>query len=61
MTSNGYLIFGDVEPGRVEVTVSDPGCHPFHFEVYGWADSKPNTLAGQAVANSMAQMVIVCN
>jgi hypothetical protein len=59
-TSNGYSLFGDLTPGRIEISASDPSCVPAPLDIQAWIGSKPNTVAGVTVANSMTLMTIIC-
>jgi len=61
LTSNGYVWFGSVTPGKVEATVSDPSCVPVqNLGDEAWNDSKPNTIAGETAPDSYTQMTILC-
>jgi hypothetical protein len=59
-SSNGYALFGDLEPGPFEITVSDTSCNPAHIATQGWVDVKPNTIAGLTVADSITNVVVFC-
>jgi hypothetical protein len=59
ITSDGYVLFGDLEPGPIEITVS-ASCTPTVFATQGWTDAKPNSIAGWTVADSMTTMVVIC-
>jgi hypothetical protein len=60
LTSDGYMWFGGVVPGDIEITVSDTSCIPVQNLLGSWNDSKPNTIAGAATANSYTQMYVIC-
>jgi hypothetical protein len=60
ITSNGYALIGGLTPGPVEITVSDPSCHPVDIATQAWVDTKPNTIAGTTVADSMTHMIVIC-
>ncbi|HEY3801886.1 MAG TPA: hypothetical protein VGL61_04730 [Kofleriaceae bacterium] len=61
ITSNGYVWFGSVTPGKIEATVSDSSCVPVqNLADYAWNDSKPHSVAGETVANSVTWMTIIC-
>jgi hypothetical protein len=59
VTSNGYALFGNLEPGPFEITVS-ASCTPVVFQTQGWASAKPNTIAGTTVADSLTNIVVIC-
>jgi hypothetical protein len=60
ITSNGYALFGNLEPGPFEITVS-ASCTPIVFQTQGWASTKPNTIAGTTAADSLTNIVVICN
>jgi hypothetical protein len=60
ITSNGYALFGDLEPGPLEITVSGTSCSPAPFVTLEWVDTKPHTVAGLTVADSMTDIVVIC-
>jgi hypothetical protein len=59
VTSNGYALFGGLEPGPIEITVSDT-CVPLPFTTQGWVSAKPHTIAGTTAADSLTTMVVIC-
>lgn len=59
-TTNGYLLFGGVTPGKLSITVAGVPCTPRALSVGAWAASTPSTVAGEAAANSMTQMTAIC-
>lgn len=59
-TTNGYLLFGDVTPGKLSITVAGVACTPRALGVGAWADPTPSTVAGEAAASSMTQMTAIC-
>lgn len=60
ITANGYLMFGEVTPGKLSIAVAGVACTPYALGVGAWADSTPSTVAGEAAANSMTQMTAIC-
>ena len=64
LTSDGYALLGNVEPGPIEISVSDTSCTQTFLMNGGyfgmWADAKPATIAGVTVADSITQMNMVC-
>ena len=60
-TSEGYGVFGAVEPGRIELTSSSTACVDGPLGTMAWPDPNPSTAAGVAVAGTMTEMVLPCN
>jgi hypothetical protein len=60
VTTNGYLMFGEVTPGKLSITVASVPCTPAVLGVDAWADPTPSTVAGEAAANSMTRMTAIC-
>lgn len=60
ITTNGYLVFGDVTPGKLSITVAGVACTPAALGVDAWADPTPSTVAGEAAAKSMTLMTAIC-
>jgi len=60
ITTNAYLLIGNLAPGLVEITLSDPKCMPTGLATGGWASSKPNTIAGKTAPDSMTDMTVIC-
>ncbi len=56
--SNSGALFGNLAPGKVEITVS-PQCDVSRSDRF-WTETKPGTVAGQVVAGSMTHMVMLC-
>src|SRR5262249_38871486 len=51
-TTNGYLMFGDLTPGKLSITVAGVPCTPHALGVGAWVDPTPSTVAGEAAANA---------
>jgi hypothetical protein len=61
VTSNGYVWFGSVTPGKIVATVSDAACVPVqNLADYAWNDSEPHSVAGETAADSVTWMTIIC-
>ena len=60
ITTNGYLMFGEVTPGKIAITVDGVPCTPAALGVDAWADPTPSTVSGVAAANSMTRMTAIC-
>src|SRR5262245_17191752 len=60
ITSNGYVLFGGLTPGKIEITTTGAACTPEPFSVAMWVSTKPNTIAGQVAADSLTLMSLVC-
>jgi len=58
--TDGYVLLGNLEPGPIELTVSDASCMPAVLSVAAWPDAKPATISGVTVADSLTQMVFAC-
>ena len=56
ITSDGDALFGGVEPGRMEITVSDATCSPAVLALQARVATKPNTIA---IADTMTQMTVI--
>lgn len=59
--NGGYALIGNLEPGPIEITLSDSSCVPAVFDGEMWADTKPATIAGITVADSITPMVLMCD
>lgn len=60
VTTNGYLMFGEVTPGKLSITVAGVPCTTHVLGVDAWAGPTPSSVRGEAAANSMTQMTAVC-
>lgn len=60
VTTNAYLMFGDVTPGKLSITVAGVPCTTHALGVDAWAGPTPSSVAGEAAANSMTRMTAVC-
>ena len=60
VTTNGYLMFGDVTPGKLSITVAGVPCTAGALAVDAWAGATPSTVAGEAAASSMTRMTAIC-
>jgi hypothetical protein len=60
ITSDGYVLLGNLQPGPIEITVSDGSCAPAVFAAEAWPDAKPATISGVTVADSLTEMVVAC-
>lgn len=60
VTSDGYVLFGGLTPGRIEITTTGGACTPATFTSDMWVSSKPHTIAGEVAAGSFTRMSIVC-
>ena len=63
VTSSQYVVFGDLTPGAVKLTVSGVPCaaRPLGtFSVDGWPDPSPGTVAGVTAASSRTEISAVC-
>ncbi len=60
ITTNAYLLLGNLAPGSIEITVSDAACMPAGLATGAWASSKPNTVAGKTAPDSMTDMTVIC-
>jgi hypothetical protein len=59
-TTNGYLVFGGVTPGKLSIAVAGVPCTPVALSAGAWAGPTPGTVAGEAAANSMTRMTAIC-
>ncbi len=60
VSTDGYLLFGGLTPGRLEITVGSGACTPVALAAEAWSDTKPSTIAGETSPDSMTQMAIIC-
>jgi hypothetical protein len=60
LTSDGALLFGDLTPGRVQVTLAGTPCAPIDLGVGAWAAQAAQTVAAETAANSMTTVDVVC-
>jgi hypothetical protein len=60
VTSNGYLYFGGLTPGKIEITAGGAACTPAPLTVDAWTDTKASSIAGETAADSMTQMTLIC-
>ena len=59
VTSNGYVLVGNLTQGKVEITASQP-CDVHRFGD-SWLETKPGTVTGLVVAGSITQMTMICD
>jgi len=60
LTSDGYLLFGGLTPGKIEITLAGNPCTPISLSVDAWPDATPQTVAGETAPDSMTLMDVVC-
>lgn len=60
ITSNGYVLFGGLTPGKIEITATGATCTPVSTVGGMWASAKPHTIAGVVAADSITRMSVTC-
>jgi hypothetical protein len=60
VTSNGYLLFGAVPAGPVEITTAGAACDPVAVSTGMWKSARSGSVAGVVVAGSMTEFGIIC-
>ncbi len=60
LTSDGALLFGDLTPGRVTLTLAGATCAPIDLGVGAWADPAAQTVDAETAADSMTTVDVVC-